>query len=69
VTVYLAWLKTQKGVEAQVWRDLATAQQHYAINSPRGVLHANFITKLPIKPEDESLSVDQLKERYPCPGQ
>ena len=66
MTVYLAWLKTQKGVEAQIWRDLETAQQHFSTSAPRGIMHDSFIVKIAIKPEEESLSVDELAKRYPC---
>ena len=69
MTAYLAWIKTQRGKpEAQVWRDLDTAQQHYAPSPPRGVMHDLFIAKLLIKPGDWGLSVDELAERYPCPS-
>jgi hypothetical protein len=62
MTAYLGWVKDAGGRPTpQIWRDLGTCETESLKASQR------FIAKLPIKPEDEGLSVDELARLYPCP--
>jgi hypothetical protein len=66
--IYLAWIRNDGGVPvAQIWRDLESCEPYYSESPPRGMLHDQFIAKFALKPEETSLSIDELKKLYPCP--
>jgi hypothetical protein len=68
VAYLAAYLKDQRGgANAQIWRDLESCESYYSPNEPRGLMHDLFIRKFEIKPDEESLTVDELKRRYPLP--